>query len=471
MTTIGAETREDIPLKSGTKSTSLCICNEDCLGGSRFINISFGTLTFVITIALVVQIYYGDYQVIPHGSVATDNFNCSKIGTSILKENGNAVDAAIASAICLAVTNPHVTGLDAEGQILIYNHRSRNTPVIIDFTGTNVVSEHLPKLILGLAYIHIEYGNIEWKKLIQPSVDIARYGFRVQKVLLQAIKAAKLEDLFPRIENDQILVLEALAETLEKIANIPESELSSYITITNEPSHFEAVKSTFSNYDVFVPNIPSAGPSLLANLERIEKLNYSNNISAAEYVYRIAESTEQIYSELNITSKFEEGTSSNIAVMDLHDNYVSLITGMTALFGSKELTSGGYFFDGNLGHKHASRIPIILTDANVICGRRIVFGANDISTATQLITSLVVSKQNATESVEAPRFHILSQGGLGLEDFPAPSFNDEALKYLNTLSQPIVLQEPYSSSNIVEKVKDDLSSHSDSRGGGIASRF
>lgn len=102
--------------------------------------------------------------------------------------------------------------------------------------------------------------------------------------------------------------------------------MSSYITITNEPSHFEAVKSTFSNYDVFVPNIPSAGPSLLANLERIEKLNYSNNISAAEYVYRIAESTEQIYSELNITSKFEEGTSSNIAVMDLHDNYVSLIT-------------------------------------------------------------------------------------------------------------------------------------------------
>lgn len=104
-----------------------------------------------------------------------------------------------------------------------------------------------------------------------------------------------------------------------------------------------------------------------------------------------------------------------IHIYIIQDVYFLNFRGMTALFGSKELTSGGYFFDGNLGHRHASRIPIILTDANVICGKRIVFGANDISTATQLITSLVVSKQNATESVEAPRFHILSQGGIGLE--------------------------------------------------------
>lgn len=52
-------------------------------------------------------------QVVPHGSVATDSLECSNTGTSVLKLGGNAVDAAIASAFCLAVATPHITGLDA----------------------------------------------------------------------------------------------------------------------------------------------------------------------------------------------------------------------------------------------------------------------------------------------------------------------------------------------------------------------
>lgn len=61
--------------------------------------------------ALLAQIYYGESQVEPHGSVVTDNYDCSRIGTNILKNGGNAVDAAIASTMCLGVVNFHVTGL------------------------------------------------------------------------------------------------------------------------------------------------------------------------------------------------------------------------------------------------------------------------------------------------------------------------------------------------------------------------
>lgn len=60
---LAGELREDIPLKTGTKSTRLCDCGEECMGGSKFINFAFGTLTLIITIALLIQIYYGDYQV------------------------------------------------------------------------------------------------------------------------------------------------------------------------------------------------------------------------------------------------------------------------------------------------------------------------------------------------------------------------------------------------------------------------
>lgn len=60
------ELRENVPLKSGSKKSSwfsLFSCSEDGYGGSKLVTISFGVLTAAITIALIAQIYYGDYQV------------------------------------------------------------------------------------------------------------------------------------------------------------------------------------------------------------------------------------------------------------------------------------------------------------------------------------------------------------------------------------------------------------------------
>lgn len=144
---------------------------------------------------------------------------------------------------------------------------------------------------------------------------------------------------------------------------------------------------------------------------------------------------------------------------------------MFSLFGSGEITTGGYIVDTHSSIP-CSRLPIIITDAISVCGRRLVTGANDMSTATQLIMSLLIADENVTDAVEAPRFHILSNGSVGIEDVHSPFFNDDVLKYFETLvSQPLLIREPYMSSNVVEKIKDDLNSHSDSRGGGIASRF
>lgn len=60
---------------------------------------------------------------------------------------------------------------------MIYNHRTRINPVVINFSGNNSTSDQLPRLVLGLAYAHQHYGSLPWKELIEPSSKIARYVF------------------------------------------------------------------------------------------------------------------------------------------------------------------------------------------------------------------------------------------------------------------------------------------------------
>lgn len=46
-----------------------------------------------------------------NGAVSADHPLCSEIGTDILKQGGNAVDASVAVALCLGVMNPMSSGL------------------------------------------------------------------------------------------------------------------------------------------------------------------------------------------------------------------------------------------------------------------------------------------------------------------------------------------------------------------------
>ncbi|XP_057665530.1 uncharacterized protein LOC130899539 isoform X2 [Diorhabda carinulata] len=405
-------TREDIPLKKGKVNKKWYSCGEDdWISGSKYVNVAFGTLTVIITVALIIQIYYGDYQVVPHGSVASDSLECSKIGTSVLKNEGNSIDAAIATAFCLNVATPHLTSLDANGIL-------------------------------------------------------------ITKQLVQAVAQTKNYDVFGPLEAGQLLVQSDLATTLEHIANMSESVLHSYLEELNETALIETVVATkFMNFDIYVPQTDATvGQFLVDALNILQTMNLSETVfSDPVYAHELVDVVQyyQHKSENSTYRMFHEGTISNIAVMDTDDNYVSLVTGLYQLFGSGERTHLGYIED-IYSNKMSSRMPVLITDSRYVCERRYVFGVNNLGSALQIISNLLLHKENVTEAIEAPRLYI-GNWTVGFEGSHLPSFPEEIFEHSPWKSN--LVPEPYQSINIVVKYKDELSSHSDSRGGGIASRF
>lgn len=69
--------------------------------------------SFVVTLALFIQIIVGGTQVPNRIGIVTSESICSEIGAKMVRMGGNSVDAYIASLLCLSVVNPFAAGLGA----------------------------------------------------------------------------------------------------------------------------------------------------------------------------------------------------------------------------------------------------------------------------------------------------------------------------------------------------------------------
>ncbi|MBX2966775.1 MAG: gamma-glutamyltransferase [Cyclobacteriaceae bacterium] len=123
----------------------------------------------------------------------------SKVGVEILRKGGNAVDAAIATQLALAVVFPAAGNIggggfmvlrQANGEIAALDYREKapaaaTTNMYLDPDG-NVIERmstagHLangvPGAVAGMVEGHSKYGSLPWKDVVQPAIDLALNGF------------------------------------------------------------------------------------------------------------------------------------------------------------------------------------------------------------------------------------------------------------------------------------------------------
>ncbi|KAJ1960775.1 hypothetical protein GGI12_003620, partial [Dipsacomyces acuminosporus] len=142
-----------------------------------------------------------------HGAVATDEPRCSVIGRDVLRQGGNAVDAAVASTLCIGVLQAHSSGIGGGGFMLVRPPRGER-PVLIDFreaagaAATEDMYIHdiklaeigglavgVPGEIAGLYSAHRRFGKLPWHQLFGPSVRLARDGFALSTVVHGQLKS------------------------------------------------------------------------------------------------------------------------------------------------------------------------------------------------------------------------------------------------------------------------------------------
>jgi gamma-glutamyltranspeptidase/glutathione hydrolase len=189
-----------------------------------------------------------------HGMVVSVHHLASDAGLEMLQAGGNAVDAAVATALALAVVHPISGNLGGGGFLLLRTHKGKTT--FIDFrekaplaaTETmyqdakgNVVPDAsvvgyrsiaTPGSVAGLVYAERKYGKLGLKRVIAPAIRLARQGFQLSGEETDEMKDKTLtpfadsKRIFQRggdfYKEGETFKQPELARTLERIAADPD---------------------------------------------------------------------------------------------------------------------------------------------------------------------------------------------------------------------------------------------------------
>ena len=254
------------------------------------------------------------------GMVVSVSPLATEVGVKILRQGGNAVDAAIAVEFALAVVWPEAGNIGGGGFMMVHPGDGRR-PVCIDYreTAPGAATETLftpqdgphthkivgvPGTVSGMEGAHRRFGKLPWKSLVQPAVKLAVGGFAMDEPFVRSInrvlgyesvKQGRHQQEFRRVygkpgggewQVGDRIVLKDLAATLQAISDhgaagfysgevaealvaemrrgdgiVSLEDLAGYRAEVREP-----IRGEFRGYDVYGAPPPSSGGICLAQM-------------------------------------------------------------------------------------------------------------------------------------------------------------------------------------------------------------
>jgi gamma-glutamyltranspeptidase/glutathione hydrolase len=284
--------------------------------------------------------------------VSTSSY-ASKVGVEILKKGGNAVDAAVAVGFALAVAYPSAGNLGGGGFMVI--HLSDGKNIAIDYREKAPLSAHremylnekgefvpelsqqgttsagVPGSVAGLIYALEKYGTMSLTEVIQPAIDLAKNGWRLEQ--RDSIYFSNTIPLFSKYPSSMkiftkdgvpystgdLFIQPDLAWTLEQIKNngrdgfykgkVAEllveqvSSLGGYITLEDldkyQPVEREPITGTYRGYKIIsMPPPSSGGIALVQMLNILENYDLENvDWGSSTYIHHLVEAMKYAYAD------------------------------------------------------------------------------------------------------------------------------------------------------------------------------
>ncbi len=280
----------------------------------------------MITLAITLFCYRliaQSFQTGVNGAVVSASQIADEVGIQILKEGGNAVDAAVAVGFALAVVFPEAGNIGGGGFMLIRLPDDKST--VIDYRETapgkasrdmflsesgnpvanlstvGPLAAGVPGAVRGYELAWKKYGSLPWRRLVEPAVKLARDGFPVSPAIHNGLKSVRKEMqkcpaamamFYPDGKvpaAGQVLKLPELANTLERIARYGADEFytgetalqlaksvqqGGGIITTDDLKNYRAVERTplvfnYRGYEIIAPPPPSSGGVCLAQILKI----------------------------------------------------------------------------------------------------------------------------------------------------------------------------------------------------------
>jgi gamma-glutamyltranspeptidase/glutathione hydrolase len=287
-----------------------------------------------------------------HGMVVSANALASDVGAAVLSAGGNAIDAAVATGLALAVVHPTAGNIGgggfmvirfADGRVTAIDFREKAPirahpemfvdPATGEYSSDRHHNSHLavgvPGTVAGFDHAHRRYGSMAWEKLVDPAVALARDGIRLTPGLARSLRGALTPmQRYPAsiaafskngvpYEEGELWRQPDLAQTLDSIrtkrrdgfytgetADMIVAEMQrggGMIALEDlalyQPRERAPVRGTYRGYEIIsMPPPSSGGVALVQMLNILEGFNLeAMGHNSAPYIHHLAEAMRRAY--------------------------------------------------------------------------------------------------------------------------------------------------------------------------------